>query len=172
MDVYMLILRLIHILAGVFWAGAMFFTVGLLIPTVAASGPEGGRFMQRLVMQARLPMVMGIAGGLTILSGLAMYERVSGGFQLAWIGTGTGLTLTIGGLAGLLAAVSGGLTGSAGMRLGALMKQIETKGGPPTPDQLAELQGLQKRMRSVSLWTAILLLVAVVAMALARYVRA
>src|SRR5438034_5087899 len=76
-DATMILLRVIHILSGVFWAGATFFLVGFLQPVVAASGPEGGRLMQRLTSQKRFQMAMPVAAGLTILSGLALYGRVS-----------------------------------------------------------------------------------------------
>lgn len=127
--------------------------------------------MQRLGTQTRFTMAMGLAGGLTILSGFAMYEHVSGRFQLAWMGTGTGLALTIGGLAGILAAIPGGMVGAAGQRIGAVAREIASAGATPAPAQMAEIQSLQTRIQVLlSRWTAILLLVAVVAMAAARYV--
>src|SRR2546426_4742723 len=67
-DATMILLRVIHILPGVFWAGATFFLVGFLQPVVAASGPEGGRLMQRLTSQKRFQMAMPVAAGVTILS--------------------------------------------------------------------------------------------------------
>jgi uncharacterized membrane protein len=51
-----LLLRLIHILAGVFWVGAIFLIAGFLLPTARAMGREGGRFMQHLMLQRRLPV--------------------------------------------------------------------------------------------------------------------
>ena len=65
-----LLLRLIHILAGVFWAGSVFFLAGFLIPTVRETGPEGGRVMSHLVGRRRLPVFIGIAILLTVVSGL------------------------------------------------------------------------------------------------------
>ncbi len=170
MDVFMVIFRLIHVVAGVFWAGAMFFSVAYLAPAAAAAGPEGGRFMQRLTTQTRFSAAMGITSGLTILSGLVMYFRVSGGLQLAWIGTGTGLTLTVGGLAALLGAGIGGSVRATGQRLGMLGRTIESGGKLPTPDQIAQVQALQRRMAQLGQLTALLMLIAVVAMAIARYV--
>src|SRR2546421_472456 len=38
-----LLLRLTHILAGVFWVGAIFLIAGFLLPTARATGREGGR---------------------------------------------------------------------------------------------------------------------------------
>src|SRR2546428_8434678 len=102
-DATMILLRVIHILSGVFWAGATFFLVGFLQPVVAASGPEGGRLMQRLTSQKRFQMAMPVAAGLTILSGPALYGRVSAGVQLAWVTSWTGLVLALSSVAAILA---------------------------------------------------------------------
>src|SRR5436309_9725387 len=90
-NVTMVVLRLIHILSGIFWVGTTFFLVGFLQPVIAQSGPEGGRFAQRLMSQKRFQAAMSVAAGLTILSGLVLYGRVSAGFQRAWVTSGPGL---------------------------------------------------------------------------------
>src|SRR2546428_4872640 len=116
-DATMILLRVIHILSGVFWAGATFFLVGFLQPVVAASGPEGGRLMQRLTSQKRFQMAMPVAAGLTILSGLALYGRVSAGVQIAWTTSGTGLVLAgSSGAAVLSGACGGGVQRALGTR--------------------------------------------------------
>ncbi len=48
MDLEMVAMRLIHIGLGVFWAGAIFFIVLFLEPSVRAAGPDGARVMQGL----------------------------------------------------------------------------------------------------------------------------
>lgn len=172
MDATMVILRVIHIVSGVFWAGATFFLVGFLQRAVAESGPEGGRVMQRLTSQRRFQLAMPVAAGLTILSGLALYGRVSAGFQLAWITSGTGLVLALSGVAAILAVVIGGVVQRPmATRLQALAGGVQASGAPPTPAQMKEMQRLQRRLGTISLWIALLLIVAVVGMASARYVR-
>src|SRR2546427_10372809 len=84
----MVVLRLIHILSGIFWVGTTFFLVGFLQPVVAQSGPEGGRFAQRLMSQKRFQAAMSVAAGLTNLAGLALYGRVSPGFPHPWVTSG------------------------------------------------------------------------------------
>lgn len=44
----MVILRMIHLLSGVVWVGAVFFLTAVLEPAIEAGGPDAGRFMQRL----------------------------------------------------------------------------------------------------------------------------
>ena len=103
-----ILLRLIHILAGIFWVGSVFLIAGFLIPTMRASGPEGGRFVQTLMERQRLPLYLGVAGALTVLSGAGMYARMVTATHGAWAGTGPGIAFGVGGLA----AVIGGFTGS------------------------------------------------------------
>src|SRR2546430_9247198 len=105
-NVTMVVLRLIHILSGIFWVGTTFFLVGFLQPVVAQSGPEGGRFAQRLMSQKRFQAAMSVAAGLTILSGLVLYGRGSPGFQHASGTSGAGLVLAPGGLGAGLSGVA------------------------------------------------------------------
>jgi hypothetical protein len=52
----------------------------------------------------------------------------------------------------------------------ALAKEMQAAGGPPKPEQLAEMQKLQARMGKAGVWGAILLVISTAAMAIARYV--
>ena len=45
MSIYLILLRLIQIGAGVFWAGAAVMTAAFVEPAVRGSAPEGGKFM-------------------------------------------------------------------------------------------------------------------------------
>ncbi|HEV8352854.1 MAG TPA: hypothetical protein VGR24_01515 [bacterium] len=169
MDLYMAILRILHIGAGVFWAGATFFLVSFLIPTVQAAGPDGGRFMQRLA-QGSYPRAISGAAILNIVTGLLLYWRDSAGLQSAWIGSALGLTLTIGGVAGTIAFLRGVfITKPVSDRLGELGKVVAASGGPPSPEQMAEMQRLQAKLTSGARVVAYLLGFTVLAMAAARY---
>ncbi len=166
----MIVLRVLHIGGGVFWAGGTFIFAGYVEPTTAALGAEGGRFMQRLA-SSRYPVAMSVAGILTIVAGVWLLAIDSGGFQPAWMGSGTGVAFSIGGLAGLVAAVIGlGVQGRNAMRMGALARAIDGQTGGPTAEQTAQVQALRGRLRSGGRWTARLLGIAVVCMAVARYV--
>src|SRR2546422_11636527 len=96
-NVTMVVLRLIHILSGIFWVGTTFFLVGFLQPVIAQSGPEGGRFAQRLMSQKRFQAAMSVAAGLTILSGPRLVGRGAPGFPHAWGGSGAGPGVAPGG---------------------------------------------------------------------------
>lgn len=171
MDSYMIVLRVIHIVAGAFWTGASLLITGFITPAVRASGPEGGRFMQRLTGQTRLPTFMSLASVLTVLSGLLLYWRVSGGLRAGWIMSGSGLVLTVSSAVGLLESVLGFLTNRpAAERMAAVARGIQSAGGPPTAAQAAEMQALQQRLSSAGVRSAVVLLVVLIGMSAARYI--
>lgn len=168
MDVYMIVLRLIHILAGVLWAGWAFVSLAFIEPATRAAGPEGGKFMQALTGKTKLLPTMIVAPLLVIFTGLLLYWPVSDRLSGAWIVSGQGLALTIGSLAGILAFVAGFVINRpAAERLAALSLEMKSAGGPPSSEQIAELHSQQERLSKGGLYGAILLVVAVIGMALA-----
>lgn len=167
MDYYVLVLRIIHILGGVFWAGSAFLLTGFVAPTAGQLRPEGPKFMQRLILGTRFNLAIAIAASLAILSGLLLYWRASGGFQVEWMSTGTGVMFTLGGLAAIGAGIIGGLIASNGKTLAELGASLE---GPPSPEQAAELGHLQSRGANLGAANAVLLVITVICMASAQYV--
>ena len=170
MDIVVLILRLLHIFGGIFWVGASFMLVGFLSPVLQASGQAGGQVMQRLMNGSRFGSIYGMAGIVTILAGVWLYWRSSGGLQLAWITTAPGLALTISGLAGIAAGViGGGIAGRTAREIGQLNAQLSRSQGAPSEAQSSELRGLQQKMRRAQLLSVGLMIIAVAGMAVARY---
>jgi uncharacterized membrane protein len=164
-----IVLRLVHILAGVFWVGTIFLIAGFLMPTARSVGPESGRFMQHLMLKRRLPLFLSITMLLTVLSGFTMYARVVAATQGTWAGTPPGIGYGVGGLAAILGAVMGGvISGPAARRMAAIGQQAAATGGLSV-EQQAEMGRLQARAALGSRATAGFLAVAVGAMAIARY---
>jgi len=164
-----LFLRLVHILAGIFWVGAIFLIAGFLLPTARATGREGGRFMQYLMLQRRLPVFLGVAAVLTVLSGFTMYGRLVSATHGAWAGTPAGIAYGTGGLAAVLGAVLGMLVSGPAARRMAAIGQRAGKDGPPSAEQQAEIERLQGRIVLGSRLVAGFLAFASGAMAVARY---
>lgn len=170
MDVYVIVLRIVHILAGVFWVGSAALFFFFIEPTANALGPNAGPFMSQLTVKRKMPVVITAAAGLTVVAGILLYWRDSGGLDLDWIGSATGLTFTIGAVAAI-AAFAGGLVfiKPAVDRMGAIGAEVERSGGPPSESQIAEIQSIQHKLREVGRADMVLLTIAVVAMAIARY---
>jgi uncharacterized membrane protein len=170
MDAILLVLRVLHILAGVFWAGAAFMMAGFVQPAVQAAGPEGGKFMQALVQRSRFSVVMAVAAFVTVLCGILLFGPVSGGSPGSWLSSGRGASIGIGSLAGLAAFVVGfAIQSRASMRMAALGKEIQAAGGKPTPGQAAAMQSAQATISRGGQIGAVLLVICVLGMAAARY---
>jgi uncharacterized membrane protein len=169
MDAYMVVLRIVHILAGVFWVGSALVIFLFLQPAAREVGPGAGPFMTHLAQRKRLPDITLWAAGLTVLAGFLMYWRVSDGFDPDWIGTAFGVAITIGALCAIAAMVLGASVVRPSMlKVGAIAQAAAAAGGP-TPEQGAEIQALQERVRATGSVIVPLLVLAVLAMASARY---
>ncbi|HET7921591.1 MAG TPA: hypothetical protein VFM15_02425 [Gammaproteobacteria bacterium] len=165
----MIILNLVHIVAGVFWGGAVLLLAVCIGPAVDAAGAAGSAFMHKLMVEARFAMAMGISGGLTMLSGLIMYWMVSGGLASAWLTSTHGILISVGAICGIATAVLGGAASKrAGKRMSALAAEIQAAGNAPNETQQAEMQGLKLKLRRSSVVSGWLILIAIVCMALAR----
>jgi uncharacterized membrane protein len=161
-------LRLVHIVAGIFWVGATLATAAFLLPTARVVGAEGQRFVGR-VMQ-RLGPALGIAMLLTVLSGFIIYGRLSAGFNRAWVTSRPGMALGAGAVAALLAVSIGvAVTGPTNVRLAKLRKSLASAGPDPAAADPARVAALQARAERATVATALLLLFCAGAMAVARY---
>ena len=165
MPTVIIILRVIHVLAAVIWTGVVFYNVAFLSPAINASGPAGGAVMQKIASGAMLK-VMQIVPLATVLAGLILYWYYSR-LSMAYITSVNGLFLTVAALLGLGAFFEGVfVTGPTAAKVGALGAQMAQAGGPPKPEQQAEMQRLRARLEGASMRGAILLILAVVGMTL------
>ena len=164
------VLRLFHIGAGVFWVGGVLMFARFIFPAVQAVGPAAGPFMDQLTRVRQLPRALLGAGFVTSLSGLLLYWHDSAGFQGTFMSSVTGMTLGTGGLLAIV-ALTIGLTVNAptARRLGALAAAVQAQGAPPSPEQSAQMQQLQARLGTAGRIVALLLVLATAAMATARY---
>jgi MFS family permease len=165
MQFILIVLRLVHIAAGAFWAGSALFIALVLLPGVRKAAPGG----ERNLPMAAISQAMSLAALLTTIAGLLLYAWASR-FAWGWIVSPLGIGLTLGSLAGLAAFLLGLLsTGPTAARIGALAGQIQAAGGPPKPEQAAEMGRLQAKLATSSTVSTILMTAALALMAVARY---
>jgi len=168
----LILLRFIHIVGGVFWAGTMIFAAVFLEPSVREAGPDGAKVMLGLIRRKYM-IVMPLVAALTILAGVGLLEQVSGGFHPEWMSSPTGITLSVGALIAILAFLIGVFfVRPAATRLAVLMPQaMQSPEGPARDALMAEAQGLRTRLRRGGRVVATMLGVTTIAMAVARYVQ-
>jgi uncharacterized membrane protein len=166
MNYLVFVLRLIHILAGVFWVGSSMVFVFFLTPAVAATGEAGQKLMVHLINKARLSTRIAISAVLTVLAGGWLYLIDSQGLTSAWRSSGPGIGFGIGGLFALIGLVFGLMVGINSNRLGKLSAEIQ---GKPTEAQLAGIQAAQKQLKYAGPISSAALIIALICMATARY---
>lgn len=166
----MIALRLLHILLGVFWAGAAFFAAMFLVPSVRAAGPAGGPVMRQLMEVRKFPIYAMVFGLVTVITGLWMYfhdNSVSGG---AFARSHAGMAYGLGAVTAILTLVVGAtIMAPTSNKMASLGAQIAGQGGPPTPDQQAMIKQLQERLGLGTRLASIFLGITVITMALGRY---
>jgi uncharacterized membrane protein len=170
MHAEIIILRAIHILGGVFWVGAFLYQSLFLMPALATAGPAAGVVMGGL-MRRKLPIVMLAAALLTILSGVRLLMIDSVNFTGAYFGSPVGRTFsTAGGLA-ILAFIFGVATVRPAMlKAAALGQQLATAPDDAARARITEEMAATRKRGVVGNWVVmILLLLAVLGMATARY---
>lgn len=169
-DPILLLLRLVHIGAGVFWVGAAFAFFLFVQPSAKALGPEGeGAFMADLTQVRRFPMVILTATVLTVGAGLILYLRNAGGIEL-WLGSATGVGFTIGSAAALVSFALGAMVvRPAVTKLTEIGRTLREARRPPTPEEAAAIGALKGRLGTFGKINLVFLAVAVLFMATSRY---
>jgi uncharacterized membrane protein len=160
------IARILHIIAGIIWAGGA-ITMNLVIgPTIGATGEAGKQFTGHLMTKTIFSRLMAASAGTTVLAGAFLYGVRSNWFSSAWILSGEGIGFGIGALAGIAAFVMGMMTGNTNRMLAMLGAQIQ---GKPTAEQLSLLQALQKRSAFLGPANTVCIFISIFFMASARF---
>ena len=168
---YLIILRFIHIVTGVFWAGATIYLAWFILPAVKACGPEGGRFMQQLGNTNKLPVVMTVASILNVVSGALLLWELSAGLQTTFLFSKHGLILLLGAALATFAFIEGFfVTRPAVLQMNKFSQTLVVSGKQPTDEQMLQILKFRKRIGAATNMAAYLLLLAVVAMSLIRYI--
>jgi uncharacterized membrane protein len=171
MHVELLILRLIHVLGGIFWVGSVLFTTLFLMPALALAGANPGQIMGALQRRGFMT-VMPIVGLLTVGSGLRLLYITSGGFTPAFFGTPMGRALSLGGNSAILAfLISIFVMRRGNIRSARLGTELATVDDTRRTSITRELATLRRRGTVASTIVVVLLVLASCAMASARYLR-
>lgn len=169
---YMIVFRLIHIIAGTIWVGSLALVVLFIQPAGKTLGPAAGPFTMEVLGRRRLPAFLLGAGAVTIVAGGFLYwhDWQASGSLSDWVSTSYGFVLTIGAAGALVAWLIGafGVRPTIAKTL-ALAGSIASGPQPPPPERGAELQALQLQGRRLAIAVFTLLVFAVLAMATARY---
>ncbi|MGI8929322.1 MAG: hypothetical protein ACR2H0_07665 [Candidatus Limnocylindrales bacterium] len=169
----MIVLRALHIGFGVLWVGAAWMMYLFVEPTLKALGSDvQKKFMGHIVGVRRLTQIITGATVVTVGAGAILYVLAVLRFTpQVFFGTGFGIVLTIGAISAIIAFLSGLIFIEPGFsRLAKIGAEIDAAGGPPKPEQVAEVGAIGARLDQVFRVDFVLLVIAVLGMAIARYV--
>lgn len=159
------LLRIVHIVGGVFWVGGTLIMTFFIGPTVGATADAGQRFIGHLMNNLKFSNRMSAAAGLTVLAGLILFG-LDARAGSAWVRSGMGIGLSIGAAFALIGMITGIMIGRSAKAMADVGAKIQ---GKPSADQVAQLQSIGKQQATVSRISAISLILAVTFMAVARY---
>ena len=170
MDIVLLATRVVHIGSAMIWFGGAIIGGFFLQPTARALGQAGVPFMEHLMRRRRLGVLFPVVAGLAILSGAALYWRDSGGLQMTWISSPSGLAFTVGGVAAIASFVGGlVLVGPGVATQTAVQAELARGDGVPNEDQRRRLARADRLMQLAGRIDLPLLLLAGLTMAVGRY---
>lgn len=170
MDWFVIALRILHIGGGIFWVGAAFTFFFFVEPSTRVLAPAAlNGFMGEVMGRRRFPIVVLVASLITVLAGGILYWRVWDGFDFASMSP-SAIGFGIGGLAALFSFFIGLLVIVPTIkRLGDTGAAMMAAGRPPSDDEQATLHGLESRLATAGRLDLVGLSVAVLFMAISRY---
>jgi uncharacterized membrane protein len=169
MTAELIVLRVVHILAALFWVGSAIYSTVFLVPALATLGPTAGQVFAAL-QKRKLMTTMFAASVLAILSGLRLLWITSGGMSAAYLATPVGRGFAWSGAIALVAFLIGVFfSRPSGLRMGRIGAQLAAATPEERPALAAEMQRLRRRNTTSSLTVTVLLVLAAAGMAVARY---
>ncbi|MDA0677068.1 MAG: hypothetical protein O2788_03570 [Chloroflexi bacterium] len=161
MNSELVVLRILHIVSGVFWAGAAVYLAVVLEPKLRQIGGSVERDVLQAISKLNSYWITGSAI-VTILAGFALISRTPGRSFSELFSNGWGSAIGIGLIASLAAFFLSGMVGASTARL-----RRGLADGTASAETIAKLQG---RIAMGSRVNTALVLIAVGTMAAARYV--
>lgn len=142
----LVLIRLLHVLLGVFWGGTVLFAMLFLDPSTREAGPAGGQVMQQLMKRGYMGTMI-LVGLFTVLTGVYVLWAVSGGFDASFMGSFKGIILSTGALTGILAlGVGAHFSRPTARKMGVVAQRVASAEGAPNPDDVAEMARLRGRL--------------------------
>ena len=167
MNAEMVILRLVHIVFGAFWAGAALFMAWVVMPKVQALGPAVAGPVFSSLGKVLGPVLVG-SGVITVAAGITLALRMRSGSLDDWFDTGWGWAIAVGFVAALAALAVGTRAGLLARRIAARAEGMS--GREPTPEEMGQMRANSVLMARLARIGSILVLIALGTMASARFV--
>jgi len=142
-------LRVLHVLCAATWIGSTAFMALMLVPAVEGAGPSGGQVMARLDGRG-YHAYMAVLSFTTVLTGLYLIWRFTGGFDADVAATHASIAFGIGGAAGILALILGAVVVGRGAKQAAdIMGRATTMpDGPAKGSLIQQATAARRRVKA------------------------
>jgi len=169
MNVELILLRLVHVLGGMFWVGTGLFSAFFLMPTLAASGATMGTVMAGL-QRRRLYTVLPIVAILTIGSGMRLMYLASAGLDATYFASTSGRAFATAGASATLAWLVSAVVVRPSMQRATLLAATLADADEAERAALErQAAALRRRGQLGSTVALVLLVIGAAGMAIARY---
>jgi uncharacterized membrane protein len=168
MSAELIVLRLVHVVGGIFWVGTSLFTFFFLMPTLMNAGPAAAGPVMGGLQQRKMMVWLPVVAILVILSGLRLMMIVSGG-DADWFRHRQGHAYSVSGGLAILAFIIGFTVNRPAMVKAGKLGQSAVSDAPTRAAIQEEIKRLQRRSYIGTLIVTWLLLASAAGMAIARY---
>ncbi len=161
-------LRILHIVFGIFWVGSFAFFLLVLMPQARKLGPAVERSTLKILLSGKADLFVLPSGLICIAAGVTMALRLREVSATTYFSTGWGLAMFIAAIMVILYIINGFLFSRHESRLRKLLSG--TEGQKAAEDENEQIERITTRL--VRLWRLdlVLLLIAAIAMPIARFV--
>ncbi len=160
------ILRIVHVVLGIFWAGTVLYASFVLLPVLKSLGPAIERPAVRGLMRVTSP-IMSVISLIVLGTGIAMALRTRLLLSVLF-STGWGWAVFIAFIAVVIYLIAGfGILLPSGARMDKLGRIIE--GRQPTAAESEEMGRLARRISTVERTSSVAILIATLLMPLLRF---
>ncbi|MDP1890712.1 MAG: hypothetical protein Q8K55_07425 [Gemmatimonadaceae bacterium] len=169
MEIELLVLRIIHVVGAILWGGTAMFVAFFLMPAMGMAGPAGAPVMGALVKR-RLFVIVPTVAVITMLAGLRLLWRISDGYSAAYFATSAGMTYFIGTIVSITGfAIFLTVSRPALGKMGTLQQQMAQAAESERGALMTQMNAVRGRAGAAAKAIALLLIIATVTMAIARY---
>ena len=166
-----LALRIVHVLLAAVWLGSTALVVLFVFPASKDAGAAAAPMMGAIGRRG-LNRYMGALGGVTVLTGIYLYWRFTGGFTPELSATRAAMVFGTGGIAGILAVIIGGaVAGRNAARMEALGdKAVALPDGAERAAMITQAAAARDRALAGARIVLVLQMIALACMAIGHYV--
>lgn len=168
MSAELIVLRLVHVIGGIFWVGTSLFTFFFLMPAMMKAGPTVAGPVMAGLQQRKMLTWLPVVAVLVLLSGVRLMMIVSGG-NAAWYQGRAGQAYSISGGIAILAFIIALAVNRPAMVKAAKLGQSAVSDAPSRAALQEEIRKLQRRSYVGTMIVTWMLIVSAAGMAIARY---